>query len=181
MDALREMEIREDQYGKRVLFSVEFYTKSGEVVYFSHAFSCGLRQNMSQMEEWARATQKLSKAQAALFTKGKRRNRTYKSGKKAGKTEGKLRNRVQFQMKSDSGEVAGVAFQFPVHGIFKEYGVSSGYPASGHMRRSMSEWISSALGKQDERLADIVAEYQSGKVLRTFRAIGGKTTSWNIN
>ena len=46
VDALREMEIREDQYGKRVLFSIEFYTKRGEVVYFSHACSCGLRQNM---------------------------------------------------------------------------------------------------------------------------------------
>ena len=31
VDALREMEIREDQYGKRVLFSVEFYTKEGEL------------------------------------------------------------------------------------------------------------------------------------------------------
>ena len=47
-DALREMEIREDQYGKRVLFSIEFYTKSGEVVYFSHAFTCGLRQDMKK-------------------------------------------------------------------------------------------------------------------------------------
>lgn len=46
VDALREMEIREDQYGKRVLFSIGFYTKNGELVYFSHACSCGLRQNM---------------------------------------------------------------------------------------------------------------------------------------
>lgn len=46
VDALREMEIREDQYGKKVLFSIEFYTKDGEVVYFSHASGCGLRQNM---------------------------------------------------------------------------------------------------------------------------------------
>lgn len=134
-----------------------------------------------EMERWARETQQLAKSQASLLSKGKRRNRTYKSGKKAGKTEGILRNRIQFQLKSDGGEVAGVAFQFPVHGIFKEYGVARGYPASGHLRRTLSEWISSALGKQDERLADIVAEYQSGKVLRTFRAIGGKTTSWNIN
>lgn len=133
-----------------------------------------------EMEQWSRNTQKLAKAQAALFTKGKRRNRTYKSGKKAGKTEGKLRNHVQFQLKSDNGEVAGVAFQFPVHGIFKEYGVARGYPAIGHTRRSMSDWISGALGKQDEKLADIVAEHQSNKVLRTFRAIGGKTTSWTI-
>lgn len=133
------------------------------------------------MEIWSRETQQLAKSQAALLTRGKKRNRTYQSGRKAGKTEGKLRNHIQFQLKSNAGEVVGVAFQFPVHGIFKEYGVARGYPASGHMRRSLSEWISSALGKQDEKLADIVAEYQSDKVLRTFRAIGGKTTSWNIN
>lgn len=48
VDALHEMEIREDQYGKRVLFSIEFYTKEGELVYFSHAYSCGLRQNMKK-------------------------------------------------------------------------------------------------------------------------------------
>lgn len=48
VDALREMEIREDQYGKRVLFSVEFYTKEGEVVYLSHAYSCGLRGDMKK-------------------------------------------------------------------------------------------------------------------------------------
>ncbi len=134
-----------------------------------------------QMEQWARETQQLAKAQASLFSKGKRRNRTYQSGKKKSKTEGKLRNRVQFVLKSNAGEVAGVAFQFPVHGIFKEYGVSRGYPAVGHTRRSMSDWISGALGKQDKKLADIVAEHQSNKVLRTFRSIGGKTTSWNIN
>lgn len=126
-----------------------------------------------QMEEWARATQKLSKAQAALFTKGKRRNHTYKSGKKAGKTEGKLRNHVQFQMKSDSGEVAGVAFQFPVHGIFREYGVGNGTPRSmvGHTSRSMSDWLSGSLNKQEGRLLDIVAEHQGDKYIRTFMGI----------
>lgn len=126
-----------------------------------------------EMEAWARATQKLSKAQAALFTKGKRRNRTYKSGKKAGKTEGKLRNHVQFQMKSDSGEVAGVAFQFPVHGIFREYGVGNGTPRSiaGHTSRSMSDWLSGSLNKQERKLLDFVAEHQGDKYIRTFMGI----------
>lgn len=126
-----------------------------------------------EMEEWARVTQKLSKAQAALFTKGKRRNHTYKSGKKAGKTEGKLRNHVQFQMKSDSGEVAGVAFQFPVHGIFREYGVGNGAPRSiaGHTSRSMSDWLSGSLNKQEGRLLDIVAEHEGDKVIRLFAGI----------
>lgn len=45
-DALREMEVREDQYGKRVLYSIQFYTKHGEVVYFGHAYTCGLNANM---------------------------------------------------------------------------------------------------------------------------------------
>lgn len=126
-----------------------------------------------QMEAWSRATQKLAKAQAALFTKGKRRNHTYKSGKKAGKTEGKLRNHVQFQMKSESGEVAGVAFQFPVHGIFREYGVGRGTPRSmvGHTSRSMSDWLSGSLDRQESRLLDIVTEYQGDKYIRTFMGI----------
>lgn len=126
-----------------------------------------------QMEAWAKATQQLAKAQAALLTHGKRRNRTYKTGKKAGKTEGKLRNHVQFQMKSDGGEVAGVAFQFPVHGIFREYGVGNGTPRSmvGHTSRSMSDWLSGSLDKQEGRLLDIVAEHQGDKYIRTFMGI----------
>ena len=126
-----------------------------------------------QMEAWSRDTQKLAKAQAALFAKGKRRNRIYKSGKKKGKTEGKLRNHVQFQMKSDSGEVAGVAFQFPVHGIFREYGVGRGTPRTmvGHTSRSMSDWLSGSLDRQESKLLDIVAEHEGDKYIRTFMGI----------
>lgn len=47
-DCLREMETREDAYGHRVLYSIQFYSKKGEVVYFVHAFTCGLRVNMKQ-------------------------------------------------------------------------------------------------------------------------------------
>lgn len=46
--ALREMEVHEDQYGRPVFFSVEFYTRKGEVVHYSRAYSCGLRANMKQ-------------------------------------------------------------------------------------------------------------------------------------
>lgn len=45
---MRQMEIREDQYGKRVLFSIQFYSKDGEVVTMSHAFSAGLKANMKK-------------------------------------------------------------------------------------------------------------------------------------
>ena len=126
-----------------------------------------------QMEDWSRKVQQLAKAQASAFTKGKHRVRVYKSGKKAGTREGKLRNKVQFQLKSDGGEVAGVAFQFPVHGIFREYGVGRGASRSlgNGVRRSMSDWFSGSLKKNEERMLDIVAEHQGDKVVRTFMGI----------
>ena len=46
VDVLRQMEVREDQYGKRVLFSIQFYNKQGEVVTMSHAYTTGLRSDM---------------------------------------------------------------------------------------------------------------------------------------
>lgn len=46
VDCLREMETREDAYGHRVLYSIQFYNKQGEVVFFRHAYTCGLRANM---------------------------------------------------------------------------------------------------------------------------------------
>lgn len=46
VDVLRQMEERENQYGRRVLFSIQFYNKQGEVVTMSHAYTCGLRSDM---------------------------------------------------------------------------------------------------------------------------------------
>lgn len=126
-----------------------------------------------QMEQWSQTVQRLAKQQASAFTHGKKKSHTYKSGKKKGKTEQVLRNHIQFQMKSDAGEVAGVAFQFPVHGIFREYGVGRGTPRAlvGHTSRSMSDWLSGTLQRQEQSLVDIVAENASGKVIRTFAGI----------
>lgn len=42
------MERREDQYSKRVLYSLQFYKKNGEVVTMSHAYTTGLRANMKK-------------------------------------------------------------------------------------------------------------------------------------
>lgn len=46
VDAVRQMEVREDQYGRRVLYSIQFWNKRGEVVTMSHAYTCGLRADM---------------------------------------------------------------------------------------------------------------------------------------
>lgn len=126
-----------------------------------------------QMQQWAQTVQQLSKQQAALFRKGKRRNHTYKSGPKKGSVEQKLRNHIQYSLATDAGEVAGVGFKFPVHGIFREYGVGRGTPRTlvGHTARTMSDWLSGTLEKQEQAMVEIVAEYQSGKVVRVFNGV----------
>ena len=123
-----------------------------------------------QMGQWSAAVQRLAKMRAAEFTKGKRHSITYKSGKKAGKTEQKLRSHVAYQLKSDSGEVAGVAFKFPVHGIFREYGVGNGAPV-GHTSRSMSDWLSGTLNKKESNLLEIVGSHEGDLVVRTFMGV----------
>lgn len=123
-----------------------------------------------KMRDWGQAVQKLAKTQASLFVKGKRRNHTYMSGKKAGKSEGKLKNHIQFQLKSDAGEVAGITFQFPVHGIFREYGVGRGSP-HGRVSRSMSDWLSGTLAKKEGDMVSIVAEHHADKVIRVFAGV----------
>ena len=127
----------------------------------------------SQMQQWSTKVQQMAKSQAAAFRNGKKKSHTYLSGPKKGKTEPILRNHIQYQMKSDNGEVAGVAFQFPVHGIFREYGVGRGTPRSlvGHTSRTMSDWLSGTLQRQEPALLDIVAEQQADKVVRVFAGV----------
>lgn len=44
--ALREMDIKENPYGKQVVFSIKFIKKDGEIVFLPRAVACGLRMNM---------------------------------------------------------------------------------------------------------------------------------------
>ena len=127
----------------------------------------------SQMRDWSSKTQQMAKSEAAAFRKGKKRSHTYQGGAKKGKTEPILRNHIQYQLKSDAGEVAGVAFQFPVHGIFREYGVGNGTPRSrvGQSSRTMSDWLSGTLNRQESELVDIVSEQQAGKAIRVFAGV----------
>lgn len=126
-----------------------------------------------RMQQWSTTVQKMAKLQASAFHKGKHHSITYKSGPKKGKTEPVLRNHIQYQLKTNAGEVAGVAFQFPIHGIFREYGVGRGTPRAlvGHTSRSMSDWLSGTLQRQEDNLLDIVADQQAGKVVRVFAGI----------
>ncbi len=45
--ALREMDIKQDPYGKQVVFSIKFIKKNGEIVFLPRAVATGLRMNMN--------------------------------------------------------------------------------------------------------------------------------------
>ena len=47
-EALSDMEIHEDNQGKKHIFSIRFVNKSGEVVYLPYAFSSGLKADMKK-------------------------------------------------------------------------------------------------------------------------------------
>lgn len=126
-----------------------------------------------KMQRWSTSVQQMAKAKASAFSKGKKRSHTYLSGPKKGTVEPVLRNHIQYQLKSDEGEVAGVAFQFPVHGIFREYGVGRGTPRNmvGHTSRRMSDWLSGTLERKEDELVDIVAEQHADKAIRVFAGV----------
>lgn len=124
-----------------------------------------------EMRRWAAQSQQMAKRSASAMTKGKRRAPiVYQSGPKKGKVEHRLRTHIQYQLKADSGEVAGIAFKFPVHGIFREYGVGRGR-RRGMLHTSMSDWLSGTLARQQDSLTEIVAEYQANRYIKVFMGV----------
>ena len=110
-----------------------------------------------QMRQWAASVQSMAKRQASMLRKGKKRaTRVYQSGPKKGKTEKRLRTHIQYQLKSSAGEVAGIAFKFPVHGIFREYGVGRGRKR-GMASTNMSDWLSGTLQRKENSLTQIIS------------------------
>lgn len=124
-----------------------------------------------QMRRWAAATQSMAKRQASMLRKGKKRaTRVYQSGPKKGKSEKRLRTHIQYQLKSSAGEVAGIAFKFPVHGIFREYGVGRGRPRS-MVSTNMSDWLSGTLQRKEISLTQIISEHQADKYVKVFMGV----------
>lgn len=126
-----------------------------------------------QAVAWAAATEAISRSAAAAFTKGKRKNRTYKSGPKAGTVERRIKSDLTHRLWSDAGELSGISFRFPVHGIFREYGVGRGATraTASHTLRSPSDWFTHALDSKEGELADLVADYKGGQYLRILTGI----------
>ena len=123
------------------------------------------------VRRWAMETQRYARQAASAFSKGKRKpTHTYQSGPKAGKTEQKVARSIQFKLQADAGDISGIFFHFPLHGVFREYGVGRESP-HGHVTRSLSDWLSGTLDRQQERLLALACNHQADKVLHIFRGI----------
>ena len=140
---------------------------------------------LRQAKAWADRVRAQSRAAAAAFPKGKKTaTHTYKTGRYAGKTEGRLKSKLGYVLRKRYGDLEAVSFKMPVHGIFREYGVGNGQPRNGvatksgkaathkvYIKRTMSDWFYGPLERNEEALADLVADYYGDKVLVEFRKL----------
>lgn len=135
---------------------------------------------------WADKIRTLARTSGGRFQHGKKdSSRVYKTGLYAGKSERKLASTaVGYVLRKHYGDVDGVCFRMPVHGIFREYGVGNGQPRHGvatksgrkasqnvYIRRSMSDWFHAPLERNIDAFADLVADYYGDKYLVNFRKL----------
>jgi hypothetical protein len=140
---------------------------------------------LRRAKQWADTVRRQAKAAAAGFPKGKQgATHTYKTGRYAGTTEGKLKDKTTYKLRKRYGDLEALSFKMPVHGIFREYGVGNGQPRHGvatksgraasahtYVKRSMSDWFYAPLERNVEALGDLVADYYGDKVLVEFRKL----------
>ena len=141
-------------------------------------------------KKWANGVRTLASSNASAFTKGKTGVRTYKKGRYAGTTEGKLKSKLRVTLKKRYGDLEAVSFKMPVHGIFREYGVGNGQPRHGvatksgkaashkiYIKRTTSDWFHNPLERNIEVLGDLVADYYGDKVLVEFKRLDTNTAN----
>lgn len=135
----------------------------------------------AEARTWAAIVRNIAKANAAAFKDGKTVPKTYKSGKKAGKTEKKLKDSISFLIKRNPLDaVESVSFKVPIHGIWREWAVGYGQPRvagkyiarNSKIKRHMSDWLDEPIGKNINKLFDLSAQYYGDQVL--VRGFGSK-------
>ena len=120
-------------------------------------------------EEWNAAARKWAKSvrYAALqnvagFTKGRGEPYTID-----GKIIKPLKDDLNIKTYQNYGDISGFGFKFPLHGIFRAYGVGRG----GTANRTPSNWLNEPLDQNEEKLADIAAEYYGDQVLVNIKGV----------
>lgn len=137
-----------------------------------------------EVRGWNNRVRKMVAANAAAFTRGKTAPHTYSKGRWAGVTEEKLKDSIKTTTHKQYGEIDGTGFKFPVHGIFRMYGVGNGQPRNGkatrsgkaastriYRKRTPADWLNPPIDTNMPELADIVADYYGDKVMAEFRRL----------
>lgn len=131
----------------------------------------------AEVRKWANNVRREAKNKAAAFGKGKKANYTYSETGKSryrGTVEKKLSEYMTYSVKYQFGDVHHIKFQFPLHGIFRAFGVGKGQPATGsfskralktYIRRSPSDWLNEPIEKNIETFSDLVANHYGDTIL----------------
>jgi hypothetical protein len=128
----------------------------------------------AEARKWAAIVRNMAKANATRFSKGKtKQSHTYKTGKKAGKKEQKLKDSIRYTIAQDGGVPESIGFKIPIHGIFREWAVGYGQPRvagkyvsrNSRVKRTMEDWIDSPIEKHTQKIFDLAAEYWGDEVL----------------
>jgi hypothetical protein len=128
----------------------------------------------AQARKWAAIVRNMAKANATRFSKGKKKqSHTYQTGKKAGKTEQKLRDSIRYTITQDCGVPESIGFKIPIHGIFREWAVGYGQPrvvgkyvsSNSRVKRTMEDWVDKPIEKNTKKLFDLAAEFWGDMVV----------------
>jgi hypothetical protein len=137
----------------------------------------------AEARKWAAMVRNMAKANTNRFSKGKsKQTHTYRSGKKASKTEQKLGKAIRYTIANNSGIPESIGFKIPIHGIFREWAVGYGQPRvagkyvaqNSRIKRSMDDWLDKPIEKNTKYLFDLAAEYWGDQVL--ISTFGAKKT-----
>ena len=128
----------------------------------------------AQARKWAVIVRNMAIANATRFNKGKtKQSHTYRTGKKAGKSEQKLKDSIRYTIAQDCGVPESVGFKIPIHGIFREWAVGYGQPrvagkyvsTNSRVKRTMEDWVDKPIEKHTQKLFDLAAEYWGDQVV----------------
>jgi|GEM_PF-1342244 len=128
----------------------------------------------TQARKWAAIVRNMAKANATRFKKGKtKQSHTYKTGKKAGKSEQKLKDSIRYTIAQDCGVPESIGFKIPIHGIFREWAVGYGQPRvvgkyismNSRVKRTMEDWIDRPIEKNTKKIFDLAAEFWGDQIV----------------
>jgi len=128
----------------------------------------------TQARKWAAIVRNMAKANATRFKKGKtKQSHTYKTGKKAGKNEQRLRDSIHYTIAQNYNIPENIGFKIPIHGIFREWAVGYGQPrvigkyvsANSRVKRTMEDWVDKPIAKNMQKLFNLTAEFWGDQVV----------------